>query len=188
MLATGWMILILTWLGWPQIGRPEILWILGGLFLSGLIMLLRIRRISPWLPDIGIMLSIAGAGLGGVAIASGSLVIGELSLALAAAMLGFTFWSVAGLGVSFGAASVFSGLFALLALGALTLLLTEASPIAVAMLVLIFFSDQMRCALASKMSGSVSSSIVLALIAIVPAAAAIGLAMLASGTDDIYYG
>ena len=71
------MILILTWLGWPQIGRPKFL-DLGGLFLSGLIMLLRIRRISPWLPDIGIMLSIAGAGLGGVAIASGSLVIGEL--------------------------------------------------------------------------------------------------------------
>ena len=111
--------------------------------------------------------------------------IGELSLALAAAMLGFTLWYVAGTVVSFGATVVFCGVFALLALGALTLLLTEASSFSVAVLVLIFFADQARRCLPHHLSGVVAPWVV-AVIALLPVAVAIGSALLADVADSDY--
>ena len=141
---------------------------------------------SPTLPDVGIILSIGALGLAGVAVVSGSLVIGELSLALAAAMLGFTLWHVAGAVVSFGATVVFCGLFALLALGALTLLLTEASSLSVGVLVLMFFADQARRCLPHRLSGVAPPWVVLVVIAILPVAVAIGSALLTDGVDSDY--
>ena len=185
-LACAWMALILGWLGWPQLARSATWWTLAGLYLSGLIMYLRVSRMSPTLPDIGIILSIGALGLAGVAVVSGSLMIGELSLALAAALLGFTLWRVAGAVVSFGATVVFCGLFGLLALGALTLLLTEASPLSVGVLVLIFFADQARRCLPHHLSGVAPPWVVLLVFAILPVAVAIGSALLTDGADSDY--
>lgn len=185
-LACVWMVLVLGWLAWPQLARSATLWTLAGLFLSGLIMFLRVSRISPLSPDIGIMLTIAALGMAGVAIISGSLVIGELSVALAAAMSGFTLWRVMGAVVTFGATVVFCGLFALLALGALTLLLTEASSLSMAALVLIFFADQARRGLPYHLGDMSPPWVVLSMTAILPVAVAIGLALFANGADSDY--
>ena len=85
-------VLMLLWLGWSQLQRAETLWLIGGLGLTGCVLLVRINHIAASLPDKGIMIGMAALGLAGIAVVSGSALVGELAVALASATAGFMFW------------------------------------------------------------------------------------------------
>ena len=75
----------------------------------------------------------------------------------------------------------------LLAITALCLLLSDASPIALGLLGLVFFVDRIRAGSSSVSSRSVSSTVFLALRAGAVAGMAIGVALLTDNGGDLYY-
>ena len=180
-------VLMLLWLGWSQLQRAETLWLIGGLGLTGCVLLVRINHIAASLPDKGIMIGMAALGLAGIAVVSGSALVGELAVALASATAGFMFWWISRTGRSLGPLITFAAVIPLLAITALCLLLSDASPIALGLLGLVFFVDRIRAGSSSVSSRSLSSTVFLALRAGAVAGMAIGVALLTDNGGDLYY-
>ena len=186
-ISLTWVTVVLLWLGWPQLQRTDTIWSLSGLALSGLVMTLRARSVSSQ-PDFAIMTGVAGLGVAGVAIASGSLLIGELSLALTATIVGSLVWCFGRGALRLGASIVPAGVTPLLALAALTLLLTDANPLASAVLILVFFADRAALVLPVFSRRPLLHSVYVAVLAAAPVALAIGLVLITDAADDLYYG
>jgi hypothetical protein len=184
-----WLGAAYAWLAWRQIDQTRTWWLLGGLGIAGLIVLLRTTDGHPLSLRAPMMFLVAALGLGGVALTSGSLAIAQLTFALAAAIGGFALWNWPRARYPFGAAALIGGGLPLLALAALTLLLTDAPPWALAPILFIFFADLVSRRLPPQggTARRVLEPIYLALVAALPAALAISLALLAGQTDDLYY-
>lgn len=184
-----WLAGIYLWLSWTQLDRSETWWLMGGLALATLVLLPRVTITPERGLRRAVMFLVAAVGLGVIAVVSGSLVIGQLSLALAAAIGGFALWNWPKARYPFAAAALFGSGLPLLALAALTLLLTDAPPWALVPLVLVFFSDLVSTRLPAGRGASrdVLQPIYLALVAAMPAALGIALAVFSGQADDLYY-
>lgn len=134
---------------------------------------------------------VAALGLAGVALVSASLSIAQLAGALAAAVGGFALWSWPVARFPFAASGVCAALIPLIALAALATLLTKAPAWALAPLLLVFFADLLsRLPAGSGRWREALQPVYLAILAALPAALAVGLAMLAAGGGaeaDLYY-
>jgi len=135
---------------------------------------------------------VAALGLAGVALVSASLSIAQLAGALAAAIGGFALWSWPVARFSFAAGGTFAALIPLLALAAITTLLTKAPVWVLAPLILVFFADLVsnRLPAGSGRWREALQPVYLAVIAALPAGLAVGLAVLAAGGGgdaDLYY-
>jgi hypothetical protein len=133
----------------------------------------------------------AAVGLAGVVLASASLAIAQLGVALGVAVAGYALWNWPVPRYPFAAAGVLGGALPLLTLAALTLLLTEAPLWALAPLLLCFFADTLALRLPAgegRLAQALRPLYVL-LLAALPAAAAVALALWASADPggDIYY-
>jgi hypothetical protein len=188
-LSVIWLGGLYAWLAWPQIERVETWWILGGLELAGLAIVLRSADLATLDLRATVMVLVAALGLGGIVVNSGSLAIAQLGFALAAAVGGFALWNWPTARYRFGAAALLGAVMPLLALAALALLLTETPPWALAPLVLVFFADLVSRRLPPRNGRwqEVLAPVYLALIAAVPAALGVVLALLGDGSDDLYY-
>lgn len=126
---------------------------------------------------------VAALGLAGVALVSASLSIAQLAGALAAAVGGFALWSWPVARFPFAAGGNFAALIPLLALAAVTTLLTKAPVWALAPLLLVFFADLVssRLPAGSGRWREALQPVYLAVIAAIPAALAVGLAVYAAG-------
>ena len=185
-----WLALSYLWLAWPRLRNPSLDLIaqLGLLYTMAALTLwrlvdLREQSIAPL-----IMILLAAIGLAGVAFVSGSLSIAQIATALAAAVGGVTLWNWPTVRFPCGAAGVVGGGSVLLALMALTFLLTDASLVALAPLVFVFFANTVsrRLSVSGRLRG-VLDPIYLVLVAAVPAVLAIVLAHVFAPTDNAYY-
>jgi hypothetical protein len=179
---------------WPLLGTPPAvgpLFQLLGLYTGAAAVLWRFSAPREPAIDPAVMVLVAALGLGVFALASASLLLGQLAVALGAAMAGFALWNWPRSRFSFGAAGVLGALLPLGLLAALTLLLTQARAWALAPLLLVFLADLPARRLAARAARGADAlgPVLLLLLAALPAAAAVGLALLGSGggTDDPYY-
>jgi hypothetical protein len=134
---------------------------------------------------------VAALGLAGIALVSASLSIAQLAGALAAAVGGFTLWSWPVARFPFAASGTFAALVPLLALAAITTLLTKAPAWVLAPLLLVFFADLVsgRLPAGSGRWREALQPVYLGLIAALPAALAVALAIFAAGSGgdaDLY--
>lgn len=125
-LAASW------WLGSRDVTETLLFPLVGVLVIVGLL------RASEERAEAATMVVVAGVGLAGLALAAGSLMLFQLSLMLAAAVGGVALWQWPRARIRFGVAGVGVAAIAWLALAQSALLLTPASPIAVALLCLAF--------------------------------------------------
>ncbi len=183
--------LMQLWLAWPQLRTPTPSLIVLFVALYALaalcfwrVMLSREQGLEPV-----VMILMAAIGLAGVAFISGSLSIAQLCAALAAAVGGFALWNWPVSRYPFGTVGIVSGGSALLALAAVTLLLTDASPIALATLALVFFANTISRRIPTKtpQHGRVLEPVFLALVAAIPVVLAMVLAQVLTPTGDDYY-
>ena len=192
-LALGlvWLALVHLWLAWPQLRNPTLSLIVQFGALLAIAALIFWRMVSVREQDLTpvVMTLLAAIGVAGVAFLSGSLSIAQLSAALAAALGGFALWSWPKLRFPFGTVGIVGVGSALLALAALTLFLTDASPIALTMLVLVFFANTVSARLTPKTENlrGVLDPVFLALVAAIPVALAMVLAQVYAPTDNDYY-
>ncbi len=179
------------WLAWPQLHNPPLSLIaqLSMLYLAAALSFWRLVELREQNLAPVVMLLLAAIGLAGVAFVSGSLSIAQLSIAFAAAVGGFALWNWPTYRFPFGAVGVIGGGNAFLALVAVTFLLTDASPIALTLLVLIFFADTVSRRLPTGKAGLryALGPIYLAITAAVPAVLAIVVAQILMETDSVYY-
>ena len=190
-LGLAWLTLGYLWLAWPQLRYWSFTLIapLGLIYTIAIVSLWRLVELRQQGLTPVVMLLLAALGLAGVAFVSGSLSIAQLSAALAAALGGFALWNWPVVRFSFGAVGVIGAGTALLALVVVTFLLTDASPIALVVLVLILFANSVsrRIPTRTEKLRRILGPIYLSLIAAIPAILAIGLAQLLAPTDDAYY-
>ena len=191
LLAVVSLALILLWLAWPQLGnmqplRSRVFWPMAGLQVAGIIVILRVQQMTTQNVDGTIMVGMAGIGLGGIAAVSGSLLIGELAVALASAVGGFLLVCLLASRPAPGPVVVFSAVIPLLGLTGVTMLLTEARTISIAVLIVIFFLARFGFGVVSKPKRNRSSVLLLGLRTAIVAAAAIGIAALGDIGDDLY--
>ena len=188
-LGVIWLGGMYAWLAWPQLDRPRTWWLLSGLAVAGVAVVIRTTTITRTDLRAIVMLLMAALGLGGIALNSGSLVIAQLALALAASVGGFALWNWPTVRFPLGAAAIFGAGVPLLGLSALTLLLTDAYAWALAPLVLVFFADFVSDRIPPTRGRwhRILAPVYLALIAALPAALAVVLALLAERPDELYY-
>lgn len=179
------------WLAWPQLNNPSFSLIaqLGMLYFVAAVSFWRLAELREQNLTPIVMLVLAAIGLAGVAFVSGSLSIAQLSIALAAAAGGFALWNWPVYRFPFGTVGVTGSGIAFLALLAVTLLLTDASPIALTTLILIFFANiiSRRLPGGTGRLRDVLDPIYLALVAAIPTGLAIILAQILAETDNAYY-
>ncbi len=125
-LAASW------WLGSRDVTETLLFPLVGVLVIVGLL------RASEERAEAATMVVVAGLGLAGLAFAAGSLMLFQVSLMLAAAVGGVALWQWPRPRIRFGVAGVGVAAISWLALAQSTLLLTPASPNAVALLCLAF--------------------------------------------------
>ena len=183
-LATVGMILTILWLAWAQLYRSDTFWEVGGLGILGIVLLLRVSTAQCAGVNSAIKLGVAAFGLSGVAIISGSMLIGEIAGSLASVVLGSLLLRRHSDSTT---SLVFSGTLPFVSVTSLCVLLTDAPPLAIATLVVVFFVDGFK----SPVSGTTRHStkpLTVALRACALTGAAIGIALLTDSPSDLYYG
>lgn len=137
----------------------------------------------------GAMLFGAALGLGGVALVSASLALGQLAFALATAVGGFMLWNWPKARDEFGLVGVFGAGGAWLILLGLVLLLTDAPPMALALLGLVFFADALSERLPPRGGslGRVLRPVYLVVIAVIPIVLALFISTLGGEDEDSPY-
>jgi hypothetical protein len=191
LVASGlvWMTAVFFWLAWPQLDSHHSLWLLAGIYLAGVMIMLRVTNRPIHDTSAPIMFLMTASSLGGIAFVAGSLSIAELGFALAAAFGGFMLWNWPQPRYRFGAAGLLGGGMSVLALAFLVLLLTDVSPWALTSLVLIFFADSLSRRLPAG-AGLLQKSlqpVYLVLLGTVPGALAVVFAWLTEQPDSLYY-
>ena len=121
--------------------------------LVGVLVIVGLLRASEKRAEAATMVVVAGVGLAGLAFAAGSLMLFQLSLMLAAAVGGVALWQWPRARIRFGVAGVGVAAIAWLALAQSALLLTPASPIAVALLCLAFSCTMLSAPILGRLPG-----------------------------------
>lgn len=171
----------LYWLALPRLAQLEAttVLILALLCAASLIVLVRLEgvRKQPGLAA-PVMLGFGALGVALIAFLAHSASIAQLAFALAAAIAGFGLWNWPRPRYRFGMAALLGGAGALLGLVAVLVLYSRASPIALALLLPIFFADipARRIRLGSGLLASALEPVLLAGLSLVPLIAALGVA------------
>ncbi len=177
------------WLAWPQLQRDTLDWSVGVLVLACGVLLNRFAVTEERRMTDSIALMLAAAGIAGVAVVSGSLLIAQLATALAMANGGFLVWNWPRARDTLGASVLMSAALPVMALALLTVLLTPAPPWSLAPLVAVFFLDPVAGRLWSprgRWREAIQPVYVLVL-GCLPVGLAIALALLGESPDDAYY-
>ena len=186
-----WLTLVHLWLAWPQLRNPTLSLIVqfGALCTIAALIFWRVVSLREQELTPVVMTLSAAIGVAGVAFISGSLSIAQLSAALAAALGGFALWNWPTLRFPFGTVGIVGVVSALLTLAALTLFLTDASPIALTTLVLVFFANTVSARLTPKPESlrRLLDPVLLTLVAAIPIVLAMVLAQIHAPTDNDYY-
>lgn len=193
-LGLGFALLCVAWLAWrPLSAGPSIGFMAGALALwaGGALFLWRVARVDErdGALNAGILVVVAALGLAALAMQAASISLALLSLALASAVGALALWDygawvVSGRRRGFGAAAGLGAAGALVAIaGVLALYTQAASPPAMAVLLVVAFSDELARHLntGSGAPGRALAPVMLGLVAAMPALAAVGLAHLLTG-------
>ncbi|MEE4377856.1 MAG: hypothetical protein V2J55_10150 [Candidatus Competibacteraceae bacterium] len=186
-----WPLLVLGWLAAVRLRNPELSLIveLAALSCASVLIFWRLERVRADVLIPSSMVLSAAIGLGAVAALSASLSLGQLAFALAAAVGGFMLWNWPKRRDEFAYSGIFGAAGALLILTALVLLLTDARPIALAVLGLIFCADWVSNKLppVEGKLGSALKPIYLIGVAAIPIALAVVLTIYAPQEESPYY-
>jgi len=186
-----WPLLVLAWLAAVRLKQPELGLIveLAVLYGASVLIFWRLDRVSSDVLVPTSMVLSAAIGLGVVAALSASLSLGQLTVALAAAVGGFMLWNWPKQRDEFGFSGIFGAAGALLILTALVLLLTDARPVALAVLGLIFCADGVSNTLppVEGALGQALRPIYLIGVAAIPIILAVVLTIYAPQEDSPYY-
>ncbi len=182
-----WSGAIAGWMGWRMITTPSIpgLATISALWLAGAIVLYasRVTRGSGSVP--AVMLLIAAIGVSLIALIGSSASFAQLSGGLAAATGGFMLWNWPKSRFSFEWAGALGGMGALLSLVAALVLFTDASKLALILILPMFFGDRLTARL-PRATHPVFAPFVLAAVCLVPVALAVLVAYLSGGGGSGY--
>lgn len=131
---TEWLVAGLLWALALAALAAKPLPLMIGLWLLGLAVIRAVLREHAARADAAAVLVIASLGLAAIAMRSGSALLFESSLALAAAVAGCALWLWPFVRIAFGASGAIVAVLAWLALTVTTALLTEARPLALGLL------------------------------------------------------
>lgn len=188
-LAIGLLLAAVLWLVWPQLQRAALDWpvILLALGCGGLLFKQAEPAQRPAHDSVPLLLT--AAGIAGVALMSGSLLIAQLAIALAMANLGFLLWNWPQARDLLGASVLLGVTLPLLALAFITVLLTQAPAWSLAPLAALFFLDNLarRLWVPRERWRHASQPLYVLILGSMPVALAIALAMLAKTPDGAYY-
>ncbi len=191
-----WLVplVILAWLAWRLLGDPDLRFAgeFIALFAASGFVLWRLRRagdggaLGP-----GTQLLVAAAGFSVIAVVGGSASLGMLASSVAAATGAVLVWAYGAsvlrdTKLGFGAAGWLGGGGTLMTVAATTVLFTEGvNRIALAVLLLVFLADQVPLPVPGGLAGRVVRPVALGIVAAIPAAAAVAIAVLL-GDDSPY--
>ena len=193
--AAALLAMLGLWLAWPQIGtgRGPAIAALAGFWLAA-IALLGASGLGARTADAGhgasplAALVIGSLGLAGVAFQSGSLVLFQLALALAAALGGVGLWNWPVARDRLDAAATIVPMLAATLLAFATWLLTGASPLALALLAGIVAAPPAVRHAIPRARGTAIEPLLVAALAVVPALAAVWLAAPGAAAGPYYQG
>ena len=182
-----WSGAIVGWMGWRMIATPSIpgLATISSLWLAGAFVIHAARATRGGGSVPAVMLLIAAIGVSLIALMGSSASFAQLSGGLAAATGGFMLWNWPKSRFSFEWAGAFGGMGALLSLVAALVLFTDASKLALILILPVFFAERLavRLPLASR---PVLAPFVLAAVCLVPVAVAVLVAYQSSGGGSGY--
>lgn len=142
--VTGaWLLTVVVWLAAPRLQHPSFPFLLAlcGVFVAALVVLFRVERLHSE-DNVGpALVGAACLGLAAVAMRGSSATIFQLAVALAFAVAGFSVWNWPRRRDTYASLLLIGGAGTLLALATQVLLFSDAPPLAVAVLVLVFFAD-----------------------------------------------
>lgn len=182
-----WSGAIAGWMGWRMISAPSTpgLATIGAFWIAGAFVLYASRGTRGGGSVPAVMLLIAAIGVSLIALIGSSASFAQLSGGLAAATGGFMLWNWPKSRFSFEWAGAFGGMGALLSLIAALVLFTDASKLALILVLPVFFADRVaaRLPLASR---PMLAPFVLAAVCLVPVAIAVLVAYQSSGGGSGY--
>lgn len=187
--ATFAIVVASAWLVVPLL-RPALsldLALAAGALVAALVVAWRCGAMLDDAQAAGATLAVAAFGLSVIAVLGNTASIGQLAGALAAAAAAYTIWNWLGGRDTFGTAAALGGFGALALLTAQAVAFTRTNVIAIVVLLGSLFAPRLvRAGLPRLSPNSFFFAIAVALAAAVPAAAAIGVAMLAGGGRSPY--
>lgn len=187
--AMGLFLAASLWLAWPQLQRNALDWPVAVVALGCAALLYGLTAPEERRADDSVPLLLAAAGIAGIALVSGSLVIAQLGTALAMAIGGFLIWNWPQARDTLGASALLGASLPVLALALMTVLLTPAPPWSLLPLYAVFFLAPVarRLWLPPGRWREAIQPLYVLFLGCVPVGLAIVLAMLAESPDDLYY-
>ena len=185
-----WSLAIVYWLGWRLFVPPSLLGValVVALWLPGAVILFTLgvhQKPGGGSVREGVMLLTAAIGVSLVALMGSSASLAQLSGGLAAATGGFLLWNWPKVRFPMGWAGLLGGVGALISLAAALVLFTNASKLALALIIPVFFADRLAARLPPA-ENPVLAPFILAAACLVPVALAVLIAYLSSGGGSGY--
>lgn len=185
--ALIWPGVIIAWLGWQQLlglevldlARLALVWFAGAFVFDRLLALRTANIVAPT------MVLVAGIGMSAIALIGNAASLSQLAAAVAAATGGYLLWNWPKQRYPFSMAALFGAASALFGVGAATVLFTRASPLALAILLLVFVAGSIRDRLPLGRS-PVWGPIAFGAIAAIPALLAIAIAFIVAPVSTDY--
>jgi hypothetical protein len=177
------------WLAAPQLRAPDMAMLAGlaALLAGGAAVVVHLGwRETPATRPVS-ALGVAAVALAGVAFQSGSLAIAQLAAALGVACAAYGLFALLSPGARFASAGALGAGGALVLLAALTGLLTDVTPLALALLAMVFPMVAARVWIARPRPGGVAELVLIVTLAAVPAAGAVAAATWLQPADSPYY-
>lgn len=178
----------LLWLSGRRLGGGDILSValaLGPLWLGWLVILFRLARLRNQGQAPAVMVLVAALGLAGIGIFGASASVGQMALALAAAVGGYLLWNWPRVRFPFGETGLVAAGGSLLLLASYLILAWPRAYIfvAVAVLVLVFFADGPAGRLMPRGEGAraVLAPVILGVTALLPVAVAVAITYVMGG-------
>jgi hypothetical protein len=175
--VVAWSAATLAWIAVPRLGVVDSVALAeaGGLYAGALWSLLRLQWMLPTGLAPAIMTFSGALGVGGISALGGGAGASALAFALAGATAGFVLWNWPVSRYPFGMAALFGGAGALPLLAGYSLLSGEASPLPLALVLLVFLADVPAGWIKSAGSRAVMP-LALLLVSLLPVAAALAFA------------
>jgi len=188
-LAVGLFLAAALWLAWPQLQRGAVDWPVAVVALGCGAVLYGLGAPAQRPAHDSAPLLLVAAGIAGIAVVSGSLVIAQLGVALATACGGFLVWNWPRARDSLGASVLLGAWLPAAALALTTILLTPAPPWSFAPLVAVFLLAPLgkRLWRPKGLWREALQPIYTLVLGLVPIALSVALALLAESPDDVYY-
>ena len=186
LIATG-----LWWIGQGRLSASgtALDWLRYGLLTAaGILVLLRLERRSRDGIVAPVLLLVATLAVGALALLGAAAATGQLAFALAAALGGFLLWNWPVSRYPFRQAGLLGALLPLIFIAGQLTFYSDVPPAALALLLALFFADlpTSRLMTGHDAVARAARPVVLALIALVPAAAALAVAWWLGGSEDPY--